>query len=166
MILISTGSRRRNVKTVKILWAVHHAYFESNLIPDVAKACNVCEDKIRKWEKTDEWQAACEFWGVTGDEPLQVYETAWQRSQHRRQRRSFAFAERKWAYMIQSGLDLFPSGIDKDPVLEKFLRGPVPYHQIGLEALTPWARFRDAIAKVRFRVEYALNAFIIYVLWR
>lgn len=146
------GSRQQNVKHVKILWASHHAYFESNLIPDIATACKVGEAKIRKWVLTPEWKEACQFWGYTGEEPLRVYDSTWQRFQHDRMNRSFAAAEERWKYMIQNGLDLFPSGLEKDPVLERFYGETFTHNRTGIEVMTPWARFRDFLMTARYRL--------------
>ena len=127
---INSKNRKREVRNMKIYWAVYHYYYVSKRDRKIAKAIGISVKNLRKWRKGHPtvFDEATEFWS----------QTRWESG-------SLKKAQALWAKMIHDGLDLFPSENAIDALLEKSgLRSEETtteeFYQIGLEGLKPRPR--------------------------
>ena len=58
--------RRRTVREIKTLWAVHHLTFNSAIADDIARAITVGKSTLYQLIETPEWTEALDFWGIVG----------------------------------------------------------------------------------------------------
>ena len=59
--------RRKMIRQLKKIWAVHHMIYISESEVEIAAAVNVGVARLQKWKQTKEWQHAIAFWKT---EPL------------------------------------------------------------------------------------------------
>lgn len=56
--------RRKMVRQLKKIWAVHHMLFVSDSEAEIAAAVNVGVARLRIWKQTKEWHHAVAFWNA------------------------------------------------------------------------------------------------------
>lgn len=138
--------RRKMVRQLKKIWAVHHMLFISDSEAEIAAAVNVGIARLQKWKQSKEWEHAVAFWtGNANTVSIVSLGTDDEESREplRKARKSLKAAERYWKQIIQEGYDLFPQGLEGFIEAHTYIRSEdeIPSNQMGLEALQPPPRF-------------------------
>lgn len=130
--------RRKMVRQLKKIWAVHHMLFISDSEAEIAAAVNISIGKLQQWKQSKEWQHAIAFWTVdTTFQSIQQEKEDVERKAIRKEWRSLACAEKLWIQIIEEGYDLYPKGLEGFIKENTYMRSEdeIPSNQIGLEAL-------------------------------
>ena len=102
---INSKNRKREVRKMKIYWAVYHEFFISKNDPEIAAAINISERTLRQWRKcyASVFENAALFWNQNSVGNF-----------------SLCKAENIWGEMTRRSLDLFPSENAIDELIRDF----------------------------------------------
>ena len=153
-------TRKNTTRNIKILAATNYAIFVNNDLDEIARVVNVKADTLLYWanrSRKKEWAAACAYW-KPNTLPVILHEKPLLAKQLRNCLKSLKHAEELWRYMIENGLDLFPSEIGTHEDLTHVLRNTTApcFEPTGTEAITPLSRLRDYFMTARYRVKALL----------
>ena len=142
--------RRRNVREIKSLWAVHYMLFSSDIADNIARAINIEKHNLYALTETLEWEEALDFWVVEGKARFKIpVENATEREQLCRQINSLRWAESIWTDVVRNGDDLFPS---ENPLPPELRSEDDDIAEFGIEALQPEELPLRNFTKHRFKI--------------
>ena len=95
--------RREMIDKHRIHFAVYHCIYVSDIIPDIAAAVAVPDQKIAEWSETEQWETSTRFFTNQDSFSLTPVWNAAEREQLENERRSLRSAKKNWKFLIKQG---------------------------------------------------------------